>query len=37
MTISRTAFTKLLRQEPQISQTLLRTQTARLRAAERQD
>ena len=35
MTISRNAFAKLLRGEPALSQELLRTLAARLRAAER--
>ena len=35
MTISRTAFGKLLRSEPALSQELLRTLAARLRSAEK--
>ncbi len=35
MTISRTAFSKLLRREPALAHELLRTLAARLRAAER--
>jgi CRP-like cAMP-binding protein len=35
MTISRNSFAKLLRSEPALSQELLRTLAARLRAAER--
>lgn len=35
MTISRSAFTKLLRSEPALTHELLRTLTARLRAAEK--
>jgi CRP-like cAMP-binding protein len=34
LAISRAAFTKLLRREPEIAQVLLRTLAARLRAAE---
>jgi CRP-like cAMP-binding protein len=36
MVISRAGFTKLLRSEPQIAMTLLRTLAGRLRAAQEQ-